>query len=110
MGTKECGQTSAQSKPMVGEAGRTGDWRSKRPVIEASVCQAAKAGKRTCQICWVYCPDACIMQGAPPAIDLEYCKGCGICAEECPAHAIAMVPEAEHGACELDAAEKEGGR
>jgi pyruvate ferredoxin oxidoreductase delta subunit len=37
----------------------------------------------------------------PPAIELEYCKGCGICAEECPASAIVMVPEREHGTCEL---------
>jgi pyruvate ferredoxin oxidoreductase delta subunit len=24
----------------------------------------------------------------------DYCKGCGICANECPAKAIEMVPEA----------------
>jgi pyruvate ferredoxin oxidoreductase delta subunit len=27
--------------------------------------------------------------------DLYYCKGCGICAEECPTDAIAMVDEEE---------------
>ena len=27
------------------------------------------------------------------AIDLDYCKGCGICVAECPAGAIEMVPE-----------------
>jgi Pyruvate/2-oxoacid:ferredoxin oxidoreductase delta subunit len=27
------------------------------------------------------------------AYDLDYCKGCGICAEECPCGAIAMEPE-----------------
>jgi Pyruvate/2-oxoacid:ferredoxin oxidoreductase delta subunit len=25
--------------------------------------------------------------------DLEYCKGCGICAEECPTKAIEMITE-----------------
>jgi glyceraldehyde 3-phosphate dehydrogenase len=27
------------------------------------------------------------------AIDLDYCKGCGICAQECPSGAIQMEPE-----------------
>jgi len=26
-------------------------------------------------------------------IDYDYCKGCGICAQECPAKAIRMVDE-----------------
>ena len=36
-----------------------------------------------------------ISQTIPPAIDLQYCKGCGICAEERPAGAITMVAETE---------------
>ena len=27
-------------------------------------------------------------------IDLDYCKGCGLCAAECPCGAIMMEPEA----------------
>jgi Pyruvate/2-oxoacid:ferredoxin oxidoreductase delta subunit len=27
------------------------------------------------------------------AIDLDYCKGCGICVSECPCGAIEMEPE-----------------
>ncbi|HHH77643.1 MAG TPA: hypothetical protein ENL18_00310, partial [Thermoplasmatales archaeon] len=26
-------------------------------------------------------------------VDYDYCKGCGICASECPTHAIAMERE-----------------
>jgi len=89
------------STPAKGEAGSTGDWRSKRPVMTAAVCTDFKHGKETCQRCWVYCPDACISRGMPPVVDTEYCKGCGICAEVCPSGAIVMVAEAEHGVCEM---------
>ena len=27
------------------------------------------------------------------AFDLDYCKGCGLCMEECPCGAIEMAPE-----------------
>jgi len=103
-------QQISMSRPSVGEAGRTGDWRSSRPVMHAELCLATKAGKVACQLCWVYCPDACITQGVPPVITLEYCKGCGICAEECPARAIAMVPESAHGVCELPGSDGSGQR
>jgi len=75
----------ATGKPAPGEAGKTGDWRSKRPVMSPEACLAVKRGEVTCQLCWAYCPDACIARGVGPEIDLEYCKGCGICAEVCPA-------------------------
>lgn len=88
------------STPAAGEAGATGEWRGKRPVLIAEKCSAAKRGSQVCQLCWVYCPDASISRGAPPGIDLTYCKGCGICSESCPTGAIEMEPEALHGVCE----------
>ncbi|MDF1542310.1 MAG: 4Fe-4S binding protein [Anaerosomatales bacterium] len=94
-------QRISMSRPSPGEAGRTGDWRSSRPVMQAELCLAVKADTATCQLCWAYCPDACFAKGVPPAIELEYCKGCGICAQECPSGAIVMVPEREHGVCEM---------
>jgi 2-oxoacid:acceptor oxidoreductase delta subunit (pyruvate/2-ketoisovalerate family) len=51
-----------------------------------------------CDNCYGVCPDNAVIKLDPPGayayeIDLDYCKGCGICAEECPAGAITMVPE-----------------
>jgi pyruvate ferredoxin oxidoreductase delta subunit len=100
MGVPKRGSEIAMSKPAIGEAGATGDWRSQRPVVDAAKCSAAKQGRESCQLCWVYCPDACITRGTPPVVDLTYCKGCGICAEECPTDGIAMVAEEEYGVCD----------
>jgi pyruvate ferredoxin oxidoreductase delta subunit len=36
-----------------------------------------------------------ITRTIPPTIDYEYCKGCGICAEECPSKAISMKEESD---------------
>ena len=51
-----------------------------------------------CDNCYGVCPDNAVRKVQPGepygyAIDLDYCKGCGVCAAECPAGAIAMVPE-----------------
>ena len=50
-----------------------------------------------CDNCYGVCPDNAVVKlgpGARFAINYDYCKGCGVCAEECPCGAIAMVPEA----------------
>jgi NADPH-dependent glutamate synthase beta subunit-like oxidoreductase len=52
-----------------------------------------------CDNCYGMCPDNAVLKLTPGGayryeIDLDYCKGCGLCAEECPCGAIAMVPEA----------------
>jgi 2-oxoacid:acceptor oxidoreductase delta subunit (pyruvate/2-ketoisovalerate family) len=49
-----------------------------------------------CDNCYGMCPDAAIIKlgaGKGFRIDYDFCKGCGICATECPCAAIAMVPE-----------------
>jgi 2-oxoacid:acceptor oxidoreductase delta subunit (pyruvate/2-ketoisovalerate family) len=49
-----------------------------------------------CDNCYGLCPDNAVIKldpGARYEIDYDYCKGCGICAEECPCGAIEMVPE-----------------
>jgi pyruvate ferredoxin oxidoreductase delta subunit len=67
---------------------KTGSWRSQKPVRNEEKCTH-------CLICWIYCPDSAILveNEKIKGIDLEHCKGCGICAKECPVHAIEMVKE-----------------
>ncbi len=49
-----------------------------------------------CDNCYGVCPDNAVKKLGPGKgfeFDYEYCKGCGVCAAECPCGAIAMVPE-----------------
>jgi Pyruvate/2-oxoacid:ferredoxin oxidoreductase delta subunit len=49
-----------------------------------------------CELCLIFCSDVAIIRredGSGFDIDLEYCKGCGVCAEECPRGAIVMERE-----------------
>ena len=80
-------------RPVVGEAGKTGTWRTQRPKINLEQCTVAKNNNHSCHICWLFCPDMSISRTIPPVVDYDYCKGCGICAHECPVNAIEMVPE-----------------
>jgi len=70
----------------------TGSWRTFRPVRDESKCTH-------CLRCWIWCPDSAIKvkDGKIVGIDLDHCKGCGICAEVCPpkVHAIEMVEESQ---------------
>jgi Pyruvate/2-oxoacid:ferredoxin oxidoreductase delta subunit len=65
-----------------------------RPCLSCGNCFA-------CDNCYGVCPDNAVTKldyPDPPApyryeIDLDFCKGCGLCAEECPCGAIEMEPE-----------------
>jgi pyruvate ferredoxin oxidoreductase delta subunit len=73
----------------------TGSWRSQRPVWNKEKCIH-------CLTCWISCPDAAI-KIAPDekrttvvvGIDYNHCKGCGICASECPVKIKAITMEQE---------------
>jgi pyruvate ferredoxin oxidoreductase delta subunit len=66
---------------------KVGNWRYQRPKKnEEQCCQ--------CGWCLLLCPTGCVMNNhGNYRPNMDYCKGCGICAEECPVHAIKMVRE-----------------
>lgn len=76
------------SYPRIGASGNTGDWRTFRPVRDMDRCIK-------CMLCYLYCPEAVISSSIE--IDYDYCKGCGICANECSKKAITMVEERGNG-------------
>ncbi len=49
----------------------------------------------SCDNCFGVCPDNAVIKHGDGTYEfnLDYCKGCGICAAECPCGAIDMVPE-----------------
>jgi 2-oxoacid:acceptor oxidoreductase delta subunit (pyruvate/2-ketoisovalerate family) len=51
----------------------------------------------SCDNCFGVCPDNAVLKLNDPderyRIDLDFCKGCGICVAECPSGAIQMFPE-----------------
>ncbi|MEO0074615.1 MAG: 2-oxoacid:acceptor oxidoreductase family protein [candidate division WOR-3 bacterium] len=69
---------------------KTGSWRSLVPVTDATKCIK-------CGLCWIYCPDSARyrMSDGTYETNFEYCKGCGVCARECPSRCITMIEEKE---------------
>ncbi len=71
---------------------KTGGWRSIRPILDQNKCIS-------CYFCWLYCPDMCVIIDKETkkvtGFNLDYCKGCGVCANVCPVKAITMKPENE---------------
>jgi pyruvate ferredoxin oxidoreductase delta subunit len=55
------------------------DWRVEKPVFNQDYCI-------DCQFCWIYCPDMSIISRDQKmvGIDMDHCKGCGICVDVCP--------------------------
>ena len=70
--------------PVLGQP--VNEWRYVKPIIELSKCN-------NYGWCYLYCPTGCISEEI--VINMDYCKGCGICANECPKDAITMIDEEE---------------
>jgi len=67
---------------------KTGGWRTMKPVWDKKKCIQ-------CMLCWQFCPDMSIPEKncKRGETDLDFCKGCGICAQVCPVKCIQMVKE-----------------
>jgi len=72
---------------------RMGSWSIVKPAL--------KGRCSFCLLCWIFCPEGAISQDEEKRTVLfnhEECKGCGICAHECPLKSIEMVePELRKG-------------
>ncbi len=89
-GWKDVSMAAVSSKSSVGFM--TGDWKTYMPVRDLDKCV-------TCLTCVMLCPEGAIRwrpELGKIEFDLGFCKGCGICANECPTKAISMkMPEKE---------------
>ncbi|MCJ7572144.1 MAG: 4Fe-4S binding protein [Candidatus Thermoplasmatota archaeon] len=68
--------------------GKTGSWRVFKPIFSKDKCVK-------CLRCWIFCPEGAVKKNkdGSVSIDMDYCKGCGICANVCNVKAIIMERE-----------------
>ena len=76
------------------------DWRLKKPVFNKDFCI-------DCQFCWVYCPDISIISRDKKmvGVDMDHCKGCGICVEVCPTNPKSLLMFSEQADEEAELAQ-----
>lgn len=58
----------------------TGNWIPKELIWNKKTCI-------NCNLCWVTCPDCCILvdkKGDMKGVDTKHCKDCGLCVQICP--------------------------
>ena len=96
-----CAVEGTPARPALAPVGElVGDWSDREPrytfgeaVAEAKRC-ATSSPCLYCEVCQLLCPDLAIVRDAGTGqvlIDLNFCKGCGLCAHYCPHGAILMV-------------------
>ena len=83
--------------PESGDSGNSGlTFKAKQPNYTSQ--DVAKEAARCfscgvctdCDNCGLFCPETAVRGGKNRRIDLDYCKGCGICVEECPRSAMIL--------------------
>ena len=76
------------------------DWRIEKPIFAKDYCI-------DCQFCWIYCPDMSIISRDKKmiGIDMDHCKGCGICVEVCPTNPKSLLMFPEHAEEEAELAQ-----
>lgn len=91
-----------QAEPVLPPAERTdtaeidGPLSQPQALAEADRCFSC-GNCLACDNCWTLCPDAAVIKttetasdGSHYVFDYDYCKGCGLCARECPCGFIVM--------------------
>jgi 2-oxoacid:acceptor oxidoreductase delta subunit (pyruvate/2-ketoisovalerate family) len=81
---KEIAPAGVCSKSSIGFL--TGDWKIYMPIRDPEKCTR-------CLLCSLFCPDGAIIwhpEKADIDFNFSFCKGCGICANQCPTNAITM--------------------
>ena len=81
---KEMSIAGVCSKSSIGFM--TGDWKTYMPI-------RTWKNALTCLTCVMFCPEGAIKwmpEMGKIEFDFSFCKGCGICANECPTKAITM--------------------
>jgi len=76
------------TEPGSSKKNKTGGWRTLKPEINRDKCIK-------CVTCWQFCPDNSIKMDkeGKAVVDYDFCKGCGICARECPVKCIIITKE-----------------
>ncbi len=65
-------------------------WGPEQAILEARRCLACGTCNE-CFTCFYFCPDVAIHRvDGGFVVDREHCKGCGICVQECPRHALIL--------------------
>ena len=64
---------------------KTGDWGVAKPIMDRTRCTK-------CTLCHFFCPEGAITVRTDgyTEVNYDYCKGCGVCANECPVKCIKM--------------------